>query len=413
MKKTYILSFSQGNYLKSDGGVDKVISEHVEFFNKIGYSYVHIAPLSRKLCKNKAAYSVVIDGQFKGVYSEYRIFNMLLELNKNGYYIDSIFIHHIYKFNMDFFDKIFEYTKAPVIFYIHDYFTICRQYNLLRDGSTFCGVESPCLEKCKDCSMFDNQEEVIDNVRKMLTSIHERLTIVAPSQCALDIWTSTYTNIDSSTRVVPHQMISEYTIKKESACPVSVGYMGRLIKEKGADLWKRIRASKADYINLFYFGISDEIMDNVEKQYVLVTPKCLTAMSDAVKAKNIDIMVMWSIWPETYSYAYFEAYTAGCYIITNENSGNIADMIKKNKRGKVFNTEDEVIEFLNDKKQIEEELTRISLIEYPQKVEFNTEVALLLSNKKYSFSGEINKNIDLAVGLEDILYRFKYREILK
>ena len=41
----FVISLSFGNYLKSDGGVDKAISEQNKMFNEANISYLQIAPI--------------------------------------------------------------------------------------------------------------------------------------------------------------------------------------------------------------------------------------------------------------------------------------------------------------------------------------------------------------------------------
>lgn len=75
----FVISLSFGNYLKSDGGVDKAISEQNKMFNEANISYLQIAPigLENKLCifgkYNGKLYTLVQDGKYCGVFDEYGI----------------------------------------------------------------------------------------------------------------------------------------------------------------------------------------------------------------------------------------------------------------------------------------------------------------------------------------------------
>ena len=59
-------------------------------------------------------------------------------------------------------------------------------------------------------------------------------------------------------------------------------------------------------------------------------------MQQQLSKLNIDIVFQWSKCQETYSYTYFEAFEAGCYVVTNKNSGNIAEMTSQQNNGKAF-----------------------------------------------------------------------------
>ena len=45
----FVISLSFGNYLKSDGGVDKAISEQNKMFNEANISYLQIAPIGLEI----------------------------------------------------------------------------------------------------------------------------------------------------------------------------------------------------------------------------------------------------------------------------------------------------------------------------------------------------------------------------
>ena len=63
---------------------------------------------------------------------------------------------------------------------------------------------------------------------------------------------------------------------------------------------------------------------------------------------SIDISFLWSIWPETYSYTYYESFAAGSFVITNNLSGNIADQVRNNKNGIVLEDYSELIDLLSN-----------------------------------------------------------------
>ena len=127
----FVISLSFGNYLKSDGGVDKAISEQNKMFNEANISYLQIAPigLENKLCifgkYNGKLYTLVQDGKYCGVFDEYGIGIYLDETSVKSRLI-AIFLHHMKKFDMEFLMQIISNTKIPVYFFLHDYYSICE-----------------------------------------------------------------------------------------------------------------------------------------------------------------------------------------------------------------------------------------------------------------------------------------------
>jgi hypothetical protein len=80
-------------------------------------------------------------------------------------------------------------------------------------------------------------------------------------------------------------------------------------------------------------------------------------MVDALVEHGIDVVLLWSIWPETYSFTFFEALAAGCFVITNRNSGNIQAQVRQWNCGRVFDTESEMLRFLSDSRRVSSALT--------------------------------------------------------
>ena len=76
-------------------------------------------------------------------------------------------------------------------------------------------------------------------------------------------------------------------------------------------------------------------------------------MIDSLKEYGIDIVYLSSVCPETFSYTYYEAYEAGCFVLTREGSGNICDQVKKQGNGLVFESVDDMVNWLDDLEEVE------------------------------------------------------------
>ena len=76
-----------------------------------------------------------------------------------------------------------------------------------------------------------------------------------------------------------------------------------------------------------------------------VTNENRLAMVENLRWNQIDVAFQSTA--ETFSFTLHEALAAGCFIVTNPNSGNIQDYIRRNpKRGIILQNETELIEFL-------------------------------------------------------------------
>ena len=75
-------------------------------------------------------------------------------------------------------------------------------------------------------------------------------------------------------------------------------------------------------------------------------PDC-PSMVDQLLSRDIDIAFLWSTWQETYCFTYYEAVSAGCFVLTNKESGNIQFQVQKCKTGAAFDDFSQCINYLN------------------------------------------------------------------
>ena len=110
-------------------------------------------------------------------------------------------------------------------------------------------------------------------------------------------------------------------------------------------------------------------------------------MLDEMRESGINCAFMWSLCPETYSYAYFEALAANLFIITNRNSGNIAYLTCKNKNGIVYNELSDLISDLRLNKlhsKLQQYIGNPDLAG-PESYITNSQIKELYGREKYEF----------------------------
>jgi hypothetical protein len=72
------------------------------------------------------------------------------------------------------------------------------------------------------------------------------------------------------------------------------------------------------------------------------------AMVEALKDNKIDVAFLWSLCPETFSFTLYESLAAGCFAVTNKDSGNIQSYLKQNtKRGLVLENEESLFKLFS------------------------------------------------------------------
>ena len=71
-------------------------------------------------------------------------------------------------------------------------------------------------------------------------------------------------------------------------------------------------------------------------------------MTEMLRELKVDCVILWSGWPETYSYVYYECFAANTFILANNLSGNIAKQVIKNGNGIVLSGREELADLLSD-----------------------------------------------------------------
>lgn len=399
MKNEIVISLSFGNYLKGDGGVDKAIREHQEMFNNAGVSYFHISPVSPGAFNypiirrfQGVLFSVVIDGRFYGLYDESDLSQLLIRINTNTT-VKGIHIHHIKKFRYSFVKKILLSFPGKKVFFIHDYYSICEHPNLLKNGIKFCGSEKKKSSSCKDCIYSKTIEEHQRFMRSMLKDFSD-MSIVAPSEIAASIWQATFSEYISLSQIqiIPHQIPhGTNTIVPTVRDKIKIAFLGRFGDNKGAREWKQvvdtINSNELPY-EMYYLGFSNVDLENVNRIAVRVDKDHPNMMIDTLRNLKINCSFLWSICPETYSYAYFEAYSANTFIISNEDSGNIAAMINKNRNGIVLKNISELIELLKNNELFKKMISSFysSSVFGPLQYESNKDILDLVDSDGYKIS---------------------------
>ena len=70
-------------------------------------------------------------------------------------------------------------------------------------------------------------------------------------------------------------------------------------------------------------------------------------MVETLRKHQIDVTLLWSLCPETFSFTLFESLAAGCYVLTYKDSGNIQAYLKRQSaQGLVLENESALFDLL-------------------------------------------------------------------
>jgi hypothetical protein len=134
---------------------------------------------------------------------------------------------------------------------------------------------------------------------------------------------------------------------------LNVAYLGSLARHKGEAFFVSLAQEEEmqEHYNIFHIGDGHAI-ENVQLIKYSIT-KNRNAARDILLEQQIDMVILWSIVPEAYSYTLHEAFCASVPVLTYKDSGNIACKINSGEiYGRVFESESEARRFLCDRKSV-------------------------------------------------------------
>ena len=292
------------------GGAVKTLNEELE---KLSDTFIIlITKLSEDYIQISFKYQSLDNIEYKGTYSE------LIKLLEN-FNIDRVIINTLAFTGSTVSDKptqlvlkLLKHFDIQAEFRLHDYHSLCPSINLLNSRNQFC--ELPELNVCKSClpknlNSIEANHILVNEWRDQWEALLENCSqVVCYSQESRDRFLSIYPKASSKTLVTKH-LVPPLTIgvPRSGRRPVldslRIGVVGNLNVAKGSEVFislaKTIKTNR-DSAVIFSFGS----VSNVPSGLPIVGMGPYKYPLDLyVKFQNtdLDVILMPSIWPETYN----------------------------------------------------------------------------------------------------------------
>ena len=230
---------------------------------------------------------------------------------------------------------------------MHDYYPVCPNFTLLNEEVEFCEV--PSLERCKACmksndlewKTFGNENADVGVWRESWSELLKASTqIICFSNSSKNIVLKAYPNLDKEKLVVkPHTVapLQKVAIEpKVSRDRVTIGVLGAINQAKGAGVLKSLVKTIEDRelnIDIVLIGEISEYIDS--KHFKLTGRYQREELPSLVKEHNIDIFLIPSICPETFSYTTQEMMMMDMPLMVF-NLGAPAERVKEYAKGVVL-----------------------------------------------------------------------------
>lgn len=357
-----ILSISCFDPIGNQGGVSKVIREHMQLFQDEGYCYALLFPIAKIRTK---LWGYLINNEFQSLIASNDVCERITQEGglrpwkwekggggTEGCGIVEIHLHHFMRMNLNEIAEIVDACDVPIKFFIHDFYSVCHSINFIDSEGKYCGDSPMSEEKCCHCVFYKSASQHRERLESFFQNIRDRLTVIAPSEYALSVWLKNFGGLKCSTRVMPLQKPEgiyngNRGIRKFEE-PLRIAYVGSCVTLKGYAQWKTavtncLRAKKN--FCFYVFGDAKEKVAGVTNVSVNVS-KVPTDMIDKLRKYEIDVAIINTICGETYSYTFHECFAANCYIVTNKLSGNVAASVLDRGNGVVLERPDDLTDLL-------------------------------------------------------------------
>ena len=358
-----VVSLSHDCYLRVVGGTQIFISDEQQKFNDKQFAYLHLSPQIIRMTLSELIPNfmvrVVLNGKLLGLIRLENIRTFFSE-NRAKYKFDTLLVVHcLFGFNeVDILDLIKSIRPARCVYWLHDYSSLCEGFNLLRNDAHFCGCPPTESPACRICVYGANRERHRARLTFLFKSVE--FDVASPSRHALNLWEISAGLSYGSARVYPHWSLKKkmsstkekrrllQRTKSSPAATTSVAFVGYASPSKGWPLFcELVRAVKHDQRYKFFHFAANGVASSPDVEFVVaeVQPHNRFATKDALENHHIDIVVVLSPWPETFSFVTFEAIAAGSCIVCLGSSGNVADVVRQLKAGMVLSGLDDLIQF--------------------------------------------------------------------
>lgn len=216
----------------------------------------------------------------------------------------SFFEKHLHKI-INYIINISKSKEINISLPIHDYFYICPRCFLLYKGRYFCKIPSD-LKICKKCIKglyFKNIKKFREIFQNLFDISSEVLFF---SNSSKDIFSKVYFINEEKIKIIPHKVnwINRIPINSIKKDKLHIGILGKITKIKGYSILEDLLNLSSKNNNMHFYLIGDILnSDIISYSNITIHGKYKHEnLVEIVEKYDIDIFIMPSICPETFSY---------------------------------------------------------------------------------------------------------------
>ena len=359
---TLFVSISHDNYHEEPGGVQFCMLHEEAVAGRRGHLYLTLHPyhpLPRLAHADEdpdPAVEILLAGKRIGTAKTSAVVSSVSRLANHFAGIEVI-VHQLLGHSPERITELIAATgQNKCWFWLHDFFSVCTSFTLRRNDVSLCGAPPVGSNACTLCVYGQERVSHLERLRTFFETVD--VHAIAPSEFMAKYWADRADLPVASLSAYPHMTI-DWTKTRARISPdtetdlssLTIGFAGTPAVHKGwpvfVDLVQQLR-SKDLNVNFVCFGVQQVGIDAAERIPVQVTADDPDAMVDAISARGVDFILHWATWPETFSFTTFEALAGGAFILTNADSGNVAETVRRTGRGLILKDREDLIAAFGD-----------------------------------------------------------------
>jgi hypothetical protein len=332
------LSVSHDNYAENIGGVQLCVLREARGLAADGVDHLHLFPAQAHPMLRDARgglIGVLWNGALVGHFGPAAIVQALAGVRpaRRTFALHNLLGHSA--------SDILEILQAADLetgfFWIHDFASLCAGFHLMRNDVADCGAPPPDSGACTVCVYGPHRAFHVAEHRALFEAL--KLTVVAPSQSALDLWRGSTDLPHVDELLAPHARLGgNRPATTAYDGPLRVAFVGVGAPHKGWPVFEDLVAKFRDDRRYAFVHLGRKGPHHlpVEFHEVTVTADQPNAMRDALETHAIDVALVWPLCRETFSFTAFEAAAAGAAVLTHPDSGNVAAFVAEGGHGRVL-----------------------------------------------------------------------------
>ena len=333
------ITVSHDAYVDRVGGVQLCIQREAAAAAQDGWSRLHLYPALPSLVTDfetlDPVVGLIVDGQKKGLFSAALVAEALS--GRAAPQQVRFAVHSFLGHSIEAVSTVLEAAGARQGFlWLHDQSSLCAGYTLLRNDVAFCGAPPPDSMACGVCIYGLRRRVQLADHAAFLARFE--VTVLSPSQAQLDLFRhgSTYGALNA--QVHPHAALARAGEAVAAGDgPLKLAFLGYAADHQGWPIFEALaRAFEGDprYVFLHLGGGAPEPGPWTT---VAISPDGTggPTMTDAVRDLAIDVALILSICPETFSFTAHEAVAAGAAVVAFPDSSAVARLAADPALGRV------------------------------------------------------------------------------